>query len=121
MFLKDTKTTLLVVFFTVLIAFLSPLFPYLIKGLGLTRDIITSTETLRQTNGRTNLLLLGLGGQKNEPSGLTDTILFTSYNPQANKALMLSLPRDLWVPQMQAKINTAYYYGNQVEGLGMEW
>lgn len=94
---------------------------WLPKGLGVTRDFVLDGKNLRQDNGRTNILVLGLGGPKNEPSGLTDTLLFGSFDRKTNKALLLSLPRDIWVPEMKAKINTAYHYGNQEEGLGMEW
>lgn len=78
------------------------------------------------TGGRINFLILGLGGPKNEPSGLTDTILFFSLiasttRSSAEQHLLLSIPRDIWVPQMQAKLNSAYYYGNKEEGLGSEW
>ena len=83
---------------------------------------------LRSESGRTNFLILGLGGPKNEPSGLTDTIIFASVDhtgdlPAGRQAevLLLSVPRDIWIPEMRAKINSSYYYGNRAEGLGLEW
>lgn len=105
-----------------LAVFLSPLLKYLPSTLSLAKDFFfTPTSQLRLQEGRTNILVLGLGGPKNEPSGLTDTIIFFSIDHLKNDSLLLSIPRDIWVPQMQAKLNTAYYYGNMSEGLGMEW
>lgn len=80
-----------------------------------------SLDKVAQTDGRTNFLILGLGGPKNEPSGLTDTILFLSFDHSRGRHLLLSIPRDIWVSSMQAKLNSAYYYGNRNDGLGMEW
>lgn len=68
---------------------------------------------LKSTNGRTNVLILGKGGAGHEAPDLTDTIIFLSYNHEKHTALMLSLPRDMWVDSLKAKINTAYYYGEQ--------
>ncbi len=61
--------------------------------------------------GRTNFLLLGVNDSQSEVADLTDTIIFLSVDPVAKKAYLVSIPRDLWVPEMQAKINTAYHYG----------
>lgn len=109
---------ILIVFFLI---YLGPLLPYLAKTLHFTKEFVVPSQTVRSDNGRTNILLLGLDGRDNEPSGLTDTILFASINPSQNKALLLSLPRDLWIAEMKAKINTAFYYGNQQDGIGIDW
>ena len=67
-----------------------------------------------QSEGRTNILLLGMGG-KNHPGGyLSDTIIVSSLNYQDKKLGLLSLPRDLWVPIAgggHAKLNEAYAQG----------
>ena len=68
-------------------------------------------KILRQSQGRTNFLLLGLGGAGHEAADLTDTIIFISLNPLTKDTVLLSIPRDLWVPSLRAKINTAYHYG----------
>ena len=118
------KYTKLVVFFVLvllLILYMGPLLGYLPRALGITRDFVMDGKYVRQDNGRTNVVILGLGGAKNEPSGLTDTILFASLDRNTNQAVMVSLPRDIWIPEMQAKINTAYHYGNEQDGLGIEW
>lgn len=118
---KHKKLIIFGLFLLIIVVYLAPLLRYLPMAAGVTRDFVFDGKSLRQENGRTNVLILGLGGPKNEPSGLTDTILLASFDRNANKALLLSLPRDIWVPEMRAKINTAYHYGNQEEGLGIEW
>lgn len=62
-----------------------------------------------------NILLLGVGGGKHEGPNLSDTIIFASIDETKNKVTMVSIPRDLWVPDLKAKINTAYAYGEEEE------
>jgi anionic cell wall polymer biosynthesis LytR-Cps2A-Psr (LCP) family protein len=69
------------------------------------------TTNLANTSGRTNMVVLGLGGEGNQVKDLTDTIIFVSLSHAGGETLMLSLPRDLWLESMKAKINTAYHYG----------
>lgn len=81
-------------------------FPFLFQ-LIFNRDV-----NLREFNGRVNILLLGTSGQKHEGPNLTDTIIFASVNPSKNDVTLVSIPRDLWVSNLSAKINTAYAKGN---------
>lgn len=71
----------------------------------------TPSENLDSTNGVTNFLLLGIRGEGSDSPNLSDTIIVLSYNHDTQAATIISVPRDLWVPSLQAKINTAYYYG----------
>ena len=67
---------------------------------------------LKQTkDNKINILLLGVGGGTHEGPNLTDTIIFASLDPTAKKVTLVSIPRDLWIPELKAKINTAYTYG----------
>jgi len=68
-------------------------------------------DVLKNTIGVTNVLLLGIGGEGHEGSDLTDTMLLVSFNLMSNKLSLISLPRDIWLPSLKAKINTAYHYG----------
>jgi polyisoprenyl-teichoic acid--peptidoglycan teichoic acid transferase len=65
--------------------------------------------------GRVNILLLGKASEDYPGSALTDTIILTSFDPQTNKAAMLSLPRDLYAPIPESKqftkLNAIYHYG----------
>lgn len=115
------KFVFFVLVFLFLAFYLSPLFEYVPESLSLLRSFLRANGELRADEGRVNILVLGLGGQKNEPSGLTDTIIFSSFSKSGEEGLLLSLPRDIWVPQMRAKLNTAYYYGNIKDGVGAEW
>lgn len=83
--------------------------------------MFASPDVLRSENGRINFLLLGLGGPKNEPAGLTDTIIFASVDVSKKNIILVSIPRDIWVPELEAKINSTYYYGNQQDGVGLDW
>ncbi len=75
-------------------------------------------KSLPQTAGRTNLVLLGTGGEGHTGSDLTDTIIFVSIKIQTGETTLISVPRDLWIPSIRAKINTAYYYGYQKQATG---
>lgn len=59
---------------------------------------------------KTNFLLLGVHGVGENLEDLTDTIIFTSINKEG-KITLVSIPRDIWINEIQAKINTAYHYG----------
>jgi len=71
-----------------------------------------------QSQGRTNILILGMGGT-NHPGGLlSDTMIVLSINYSDKKIGMISVPRDLWVPISgfgHAKINEAYSDGENAK------
>jgi len=68
---------------------------------------------------RINVLLLGYGGPGHDGPYLTDSMMLLSIRPGTREAIMISLPRDLWVkipalPQggyMMGKLNSAYAIG----------
>jgi LCP family protein required for cell wall assembly len=70
-------------------------------------------DSLKSTNQRTNILLLGMGGAEQAAGDLTDSMILVSYHHPTQNTVLISIPRDLWVESMKAKINTAYYYGEQ--------
>lgn len=86
-------------------------FPFIFQLL-FTKDI-----NLKQVDGKINILLLGSGGGTHEGPDLTDTVIFVSINPTKDKVILVSVPRDLWVPELSkscnacGKINTAYSTG----------
>ncbi|MBI4091528.1 LCP family protein [candidate division WWE3 bacterium] len=71
-----------------------------------------SADDLSETDGRTNILLLGLDRRDGvESGGLTDTMILFSLSRAGENAVMLSLPRDLWVSSYKSggmKINEIY-------------
>lgn len=72
--------------------------------------------TLNESNGRVNFLLVGYSADDPGHQGaqLTDSIMVISINPHTKTAVLLSIPRDLWVNipgYGYAKINSAYEDG----------
>jgi len=69
---------------------------------------------------RINIVLLGYGGPGHDGPYLTDSIMVLSMRPGTHEAIMVSLPRDLWVripalPNnrfMMGKLNSAYAIGS---------
>lgn len=69
-----------------------------------------------------NVLLLGVGGGSHDGPDLTDTIIFASVDPAKQKVYLFSIPRDLWIPDLDAKINSAYTFAEeQKQGSGLEY
>lgn len=113
------------VFWVIIIFFL------ILVGIGLIKaakylpilwDLLSTKEVqLKKTpEKKVNLLLLGVGGGTHDGPDLTDTIIFTSIDPQQKKVSLISLPRDLWVPDIQQKVNQAYVVGkDEQQGAGL--
>lgn len=81
---------------------------------GLARDfVLTPSGKFRSIEGRTNILILGKGGVGHDAPDLTDTIIFASFSHQEPQIILISLPRDIWIPTLRAKLNSVYYWGNQ--------
>lgn len=78
-----------------------------------TSFVFTPSSRVSSHLGRTNILVMGKGGEGHEAPDLTDTIIFVSVPHQKGGILTVSIPRDIWVPSIRAKINSAYYWGNQ--------
>lgn len=75
-----------------------------------------SAADLKETDGRTNILVLGSdqrkAGAETDRGVLTDTILVASIGRLDGDVVMISLPRDLWVESTylgRSKINAVYY------------
>lgn len=78
-------------------------------------------DNLQSTNNVTNFLILGIRGEGEDSPNLSDTMIVFSYHHDTKTAYMISIPRDLWVPSLQAKINTAYFYGEEASpGAGIK-
>ncbi|MFC1727498.1 LCP family protein [Patescibacteria group bacterium] len=60
--------------------------------------------------GRTSFLILGAAGEDHAGGDLTDTIIFLSIDNLSGKALLLSLPRDIWLASLRTKLNAVYHY-----------
>lgn len=88
-------------------------FSALLDPVSIVASFVSNTD-LKTTDGRTNILILGLdarGKSVDNTTGLTDTLLVISIDVKNKSAVMISLPRDLWVKSPNgaySKINTVY-------------
>ncbi len=123
MFGKKNKSLIYIILAIILIPlfYLGGRFLYKkIKAPQLAYSIISAdTSVLASDDNHTNFLILGTGGENHTSGDLTDTIIFTSINIKTADVVMLSIPRDIWLKSLKAKINTAYHYGNE-RGEGFE-
>ncbi|MFC1617972.1 LCP family protein [Patescibacteria group bacterium] len=51
-----------------------------------------------ESKGQINILVLGRGGEGHSGANLTDTIMLVMIRNKDDKVGMLSIPRDLWIP-----------------------
>lgn len=80
--------------------------------------LVNTGVDLKFQDGRTNILLLGIGGGTHEGADLTDTILVVSLDKQNKKMAMISVPRDLWSDTLKDKVNSSYHYGEEKKAGG---
>lgn len=70
-----------------------------------------------ESDGRINILLIGVGGPKHPGGNLADTIIVASLDPKKKEVALLSVPRDLYVDydngKREGKINSVHAYGEQ--------
>lgn len=102
---------ILVVILAIFIVKTANVYPFLFQ-LVFNRNI-----ELKQNDNKINILLLGIGGGSHEGPNLTDTIILANIDAKANKVTLVSLPRDLWVPDLTGnvkKINEAYADGENI-------
>jgi len=80
--------------------------------------VFVSDEKIKILNNRTNILVLGKAGEGQVAPDLTDTMILVSVGK--DDVEMISLPRDIWITGLRAKLNSTYYWGNQrQEGGGL--
>lgn len=89
----------------------------ILYGLLIDREITLNQQDEKHT---LNILLMGIGGGTHEGPELTDTVILANVNLDTKTVNLISLPRDLWIPQIEAKINTAYVKGQAKDGRGIE-
>jgi len=77
-------------------------------------QLATDGEALiKNTDGRVNILLLGVGGGTHDGPDLTDTIILVSFHMTKKNVTLISVPRDIWSDTLKDKVNTAYHYGEE--------
>ncbi|MBI2315234.1 LCP family protein [Candidatus Daviesbacteria bacterium] len=116
--LKKLFPLLLVIGILILISF------FLITRSGTTTYVnlskMLSGTSLNSSDGKVNILLLGIAGGAHGGANLTDTIIVASYDLKTNQVYLFSIPRDLWLPSFKSKANAIYQIGlTQNNGLGL--
>ncbi len=93
----------------------------LIKSIFLIWDFFVDKKIniKKSENGNVNILLMGIGGENHEGPDLTDTIIFANLEPDKNVVNLISIPRDLYLDSIGAKVNSAYAIGQEKDGRGM--
>lgn len=95
------------------------LFLFIVTAAILVKALVAGARMIRDTgilaplksqDGRTNVLLLGIGGGTHTGADLTDTMMVLSLNRNLS---LISLPRDIWSDTLKDKINSAYHYGEE--------
>jgi LCP family protein required for cell wall assembly len=86
------------------------------RGTGASAALASADKTKLkgEDKGRVNILMLGNGGLGHQAPDLTDTMIVASIDTVHKTAVMLSIPRDLWVQipdNSPSKINAAYEIG----------
>lgn len=82
-------------------------------------------KTLKQTDQKTNFLLMGISGGNRDGANLTDTLMVISVHTVLDNSsppppiTLISLPRDIYLESLQNKINAAYSLGKET-GLGLD-
>jgi len=74
----------------------------------------TPTPTPRVEKTEYTFLLLGYGGGRHEGTYLTDSIMVLNFDTKTNKALLISLPRDVWV---QVPMKSGESYGTKINAV----
>jgi len=54
---------------------------------------------------------MGVGGKDHAGGDLTDTMILVSVSLSKRSITTISIPRDIWIPETRAKVNSSYHYG----------
>lgn len=134
-FFDDRKRLVIFIFASIVIFFTAAVSTYFVLGAG---EIFVDTgdsylpadekveedvepvdlNEINDDDGIFNILLLGYGGAGHDGGFLTDSMLVAHVDTSKKKTLLISLPRDTWVPlpirsdqKQNFKINHAYAIG----------
>lgn len=76
------------------------------------RFLKNAESKIKSQDGRVNVLILGKGGVGHAGADLTDTMMLASVSLTKKSVNLISIPRDIWIPEIRTKINSTYYFGN---------
>jgi len=90
------------------------------NNLGLLSDFVFAREEkIKSFDDKINILILGKSGEGHIAPDLTDTIILSSISLKNTSIRIISIPRDIWIPEIRAKLNSAYYWGKEKDGNGI--
>lgn len=99
----------IILLFVLVATFLAFKYPLLAKAA--VNFIKAPVSQVASTNGRVNILIMGKSGGTYDGADLTDTMILASVSLNGDSIKLVSIPRDIWVPEIRSKINSAYYWG----------
>lgn len=67
-----------------------------------------------------NILLLGYGGAGHDGGSLTDTMILAHVVPKENRVVLISIPRDIWVPIPVSEKENEMYKINHAYAIGID-
>jgi len=73
--------------------------------------VVPNVSDVASDNGRVNILVMGKSGGSRDGADLTDTMMLISVSLENGGIKSVSIPRDIWVPDIMSKINSAYFWG----------
>lgn len=115
---KDKHKALKIILLTFLLIVFTPIL--LIGTLAIKNPLYTKaainfikadTTQISSESNRVNILIMGKSGGSHDGPDLTDTMILASVSLNNPSIKTVSIPRDIWVPSMLAKVNSAYYWG----------
>lgn len=100
----------------VVILILIGVFQSQIRQIGTFLFRVTIDKSIDLTNADEkdfSVLILGIGGGTHEGPNLTDTIIFANVSIEEKRVDLISIPRDLWIDSLKAKVNAIYAFGKK--------
>lgn len=89
------------------------MFKYPAIAKGIKNFILGKTSQISSDNGKVNILVMGKSGGTHEGADLTDSMILISIPISGGTVKAVSIPRDIWLPNLRSKINSVYYWGNE--------
>ncbi|MFC1625545.1 LCP family protein [Patescibacteria group bacterium] len=74
-------------------------------------QFVENTSKEINSSQELGVVLLGYGGAGHDGGNLTDSIILFYANPENKSAALVSIPRDLWIENINNKINEAFVQG----------
>lgn len=98
--------------FFILLILIKPYWNFINKTLHISVfKTLFSKDSIKTYDNQVNIVMLGISGGDHDGPNLSDSNIVVNYNFKTNKVTTISIPRDLWSPTLEDKINSAYAYG----------